>query len=226
MTLAPFQAVAVKSVVSALKDGSVVCHLMSDPGNGLTTCTNAVLSQITGSTVFVGDHVDLAGLDLLGQFYEEIHVDFEFQPQSGVPALVTELCAMKGDPTIFIHDFEKFALTALAKEKSLKQLGWLLKALPDSSFVIVSSPDYQAEMVGLCRAHERAYSPVELGSFADRTEFTAFFEAFIDQKSGLGRAADKLLLHDIYHRRNGNLAWTMLELFHPGYRSQRESSLQ
>ncbi|WP_141232954.1 hypothetical protein [Pseudomonas sp. Irchel 3A7] len=215
MNLSPSQLIAVNAISGALACEGTLCHVLSQPGFGLTTCLNYMKHRSLRPVMCIAEHPDLSGLDLLGQFYDCLGLDIEFQEKVGIPRFVVELFFLRNFSTIYIDDFGIFSLSESSKRRSIIQLQWILGALPKTNVVISSNGEGSLELLKVSTLCQYSYRCVELSGFLDLVEYKDFFESVIAERSGAEFC--RQTLDHLFRVTEGNLAKTMLRLFHPAY---------
>lgn len=216
--LSPSQSKLVGLISTSISHGGQFCLVSSNPGYGMTTCLNEVRLRMESPFVLIADHPHLAGQDLIGQMYHSLRLDAEFRLSNGFPDLAVELLSIREISTIFIDDIDIFLIGNRAVTQALKQLVWLLTALPSTTFVVSCQSSSLCKLLDLTSGSCRPHAKLELGGFTSFQEYKSFFEIVLANQSS--QEARKVSLRALYLETQGNLGDTFLRLFHPAYWSR------
>lgn len=212
--LSPSQFATANSVLAALTCGGALCIVSSQPGFGLTTCMESIRSRLSNPICTIADHPELAGLDLLGQFYNHLNIDVEFQVKSELPGFVIEIVTLRGISTIFVDDIDMFLCGERARRHTVRQLKLILTALPSVNFVISGHAE-TTNMLDLRMGSPHSAEAFRLGGFQCINEYKVFFKSILAENSKSEFA--NMSLEELYLNTKGNLGDTFLRLFHPAY---------
>lgn len=212
--LSPSQFATANSVLAALTCGGALCIVSSQPGFGLTTCMESIRSRLSNPICTIADHPELAGLDLLGQFYNHLNIDVEFQVKSELPGFVIEIVTLRGISTIFVDDIDMFLCGERARRHTVRQLKFILTALPSVNFVISGHAE-TTNMLDLRMGSPHSAEAFRLGGFQCINEYKVFFKSILAENSKSEFA--NMSLEELYLNTKGNLGDTFLRLFHPAY---------
>ncbi|WP_150658078.1 hypothetical protein [Pseudomonas fluorescens] len=212
--LSPSQFATANSVLAALTCGGALCIVSSQPGFGLTICMESIRSRLSNPICTIADHPELAGLDLLGQFYNHLNIDVEFQVKSELPGFVIEIVTLRGISTIFVDDIDMFLCGERARRHTVRQLKLILTALPSVNFVISGHAE-TTNMLDLRMGSPHSAEAFSLGGFQCLNEYKVFFKSILAENSKSEFA--NISLEELYLNTKGNLGDTFLRLFHPAY---------
>lgn len=213
--LSPSQYATANDVLAALTRGGSFCLVSSEPGFGLPTCMGYVRSRLTKPIFTIADHPELSGLDLLGQFYHQLHIDVEFQGKNKIPDFVVEIVNLREVSTIFIDHIDVFLGSESARRRTTQQIKSILTALPSVNIVISGLDSDTSVMLNLRGCSSHCAQTFSLKGFRDFNEYQVFFESIL---AGHPRAEfANVSLEALYHQTKGNLGDTILRLYHPAY---------
>lgn len=213
--LSPSQFATADSVLAALTRGGALCIVSSQPGFGLTTCMENIRSRVSNPFFTIADHPELAGLDLLGQLYNHLNIDTEFQAKSELPSFAIEIITLREISTIFVDDIDMFLCGERARRHTVHQLKLILTALPSVNIVISGLHTETSDMLELQVGSPRSAEAFSLDGFQGLNEYKVFFESILAENSQ-AEFAD-VSLEALYLNTKGNLGNTFLRLFHPAY---------
>lgn len=203
-------------LLTALKRGSSFCIVSSEPGFGLTTCMEYVRSRLRKPALIIADHPELAGLDVLGQLYQELYIDIEFQNKKEIPAFVVEIVALREVSTIFIDHIDMFLGSEGAKRRTVQQIKSVLTAFPSVNIVVSGLDSDVSVLQGLDGCTLHCAQLFSLKGFRDFNEYEFFFESILARHPRT--SFTDVSLEALYNDTKGNLGNTFLRLFHPAYR--------
>jgi hypothetical protein len=174
----------------------------------------SIRSRLSNPICTIADHPELAGLDLLGQFYNHLNIDVEFQVKSELPGFVIEIVTLRGISTIFVDDIDMFLCGERARRHTVRQLKLILTALPSVNFVISGHAE-TTNMLDLRMGSPHSAEAFRLGGFQCINEYKVFFKSILAENSKSEFA--NMSLEELYLNTKGNLGDTFLRLFHPAY---------
>lgn len=213
--LSPSQYATANDVLAALTREGSFCFVSSEPGLGLSTCMAYVRSRLAKPIFTIADHPELSGLDLLGQFYYQLHIDVEFQGKNEIPDFVVEIATLREVSTIFIDHIDIFLSNESARHRTIQQIKSILIALPLVNIVVSGLDSDTYAMLDLQGCSLRFAQVFSLKGFRDFNEYQVFFESILAGHPPAEFA--NVSLEALYHQSKGNLGDTILRLFHPAY---------
>lgn len=213
--LSPSQYATANDVLAALTREGSFCLVSSEPGFGLPTCMAYIRSRLAKPTFTIADHPELSGLDILGQFYHQLHIDVEFQGKNEIPDFVIEIFTLREISTIFIDHIDIFLGNESARRRTIQQVKSILIALPLVNVVVSGLDSDTSALLDLQGCSLHFAETFSLKGFRDFNEYQVFFESILTGHPFAEFA--NVSLEALYHQTKGNLGDTILRLFHPAY---------
>jgi hypothetical protein len=199
----------------ALSEPTIII-INAEPGSGLSTLMEKLTESMGAACLSITSRPAISGLNLLEAFYYGLGLGGKYFHRAPLPAFISPLIRLQPIINVLVEDLDDFSATIPMKKTTIGHLSKIASALPDISLIVTQTLSrwdrgYSIHHHDICGAQER--NEYYLRSFSGLEQYIEHFQN-LTASIGSNNVSD-LVLTKLYEITEGNLASTMLHLYHP-----------